>query len=397
MYSQEHRISSANNTARVNRRYQNIEVHFKFDRSDLDLDYMDNKVSLQKFSDKIDSIGISRIDSIVILSQSSPEGVYEYNMILSMNRADTMRKYIMNMHPALDGRLYVYPDGESWSQLRDYVMKDTLMKKSSIDKVVSIIDADLNVAVKKQQIEQLPVYRYLLKTYYPRIRNSVFCIVYYNEIIPKKEAPIFDVEIKTADIAPEYNISAKPILIEPENKNAKLYVKTNALGLGLAVANGAAEIDLANHWSFTVPVYYSSWNYFKSTLKFRTFALQPELRYWLSKDNNGLFTGAHFAWAYYNIAFDGEYRYQDHMGETPAVGGGMSLGYRLPMSRNNRWFIEFSLGAGVYSDHHDKFHNTSLPNDGHLYDTVKTIYWGIDQAAISLSYSFDLKKKGGVL
>lgn len=157
----------------------------------------------------------------------------------------------------------------------------------------------------------------------------------------------------------------------------------------------AAEIDLAKHWSFTLPVYYSAWDYFKTTIKFRTFSVQPEFRYWLSENNDGFFAGAHFGLAYYNFAFDGDYRYQDHNRETPSIGGGLSVGYRLPISRNNRWWVEFSLGAGVYSNHYDKFHNTPRTKDGLMIESIKKTYWGIDQAAVSFSYSFDLKKKGG--
>ncbi len=35
--------------------------------------------------------------------------------------------------------------------------------------------------------------------------------------------------------------------------------------------------------------------------------------------------------AYYNFAFNGKYRYQDHLRQTPALGGGLSIGYRLPL------------------------------------------------------------------
>ena len=30
-----------------------------------------------------------------------------------------------------------------------------------------------------------------------------------------------------------------------------------------------------------------------------------------------------------------------------------------------------------------------------MIESIKKTYWGIDQAAVSFSYSFDLKKKGG--
>ena len=383
------------NSVCINKRCQNIEVHFKFDKYNLDLNYMDNKASLHKLAHKIDSIGVSKIDSIVIVSQSSPEGVYEYNLMLSRNRATTMHKYILNNHPELSERLFVYPDGESWSQLREYVKKDTLMKNSSIEKVISIIDADINIVTKKWRMKQLPVYRYLLRTYYPRIRNSIFCIVYYSEIKLKKIEPVCKMKLKVETVVPDSVIVFKPKNPEVKSWNRKLYLKTNAIGLGMGIANVAAEIDLAKHWSFLLPIYYSAWNYFKSTIKFRTLAVQPEFRYWLKEENEGFFTGAHVGLAYYNFAFDGDYRYQDHNRKTPALGGGVNVGYRLPISKNHRWQVEFSLGAAVYSRHYDKFYNTPNTKDGLMVESIKKTYWGIDQAAVSFSYSFDLKKKGG--
>ena len=356
---------------------------------------MDNKASLQKLAYKIDSIGVSKIDSIVIVSQSSPEGVYEYNLMLSRNRATTMHKYILNNHPELSERLFVYPDGESWSQLREYVKKDTLMKNSSIEKVISIIDADINVGTKKWRMKQLPVYRYLLRTYYPRIRNSIFCIVYYSEIKLKKIEPVCKMKLKVETVVPDSVIVFKPKNPEVKSWNRKLYLKTNAIGLGMGIANVAAEIDLAKHWSFSLPIYYSAWNYFKSTIKFRTLAVQPEFRYWLKEENEGFFTGAHVGLAYYNFAFDGDYRYQDHNRKTPAIGGGVNVGYRLPISKNHHWRVEFSLGAGVYSRHYDKFYNTPNTKDGLMVESIKKTYWGIDQAAVSFSYTFGLKKRGG--
>ncbi len=170
------------------------------------------------------------------------------------------------------------------------------------------------------------------------------------------------------------------------------YIKANALGLGLAIANAAVEIDICRHWSFHLPVYYSAWDYFSSTIKFRTFTVQPEVRYWYSDRNDGWFTGAHFGLAYYNIATDGAYRTQDHDGKSPALGGGIAVGYRLPISRNHRWKMEFSIGAGAYRLHHDKFHNA--PN-GLLASTERKTYIGIDQASVSFCYTFDLKGKGG--
>ena len=175
-----------------------------------------------------------------------------------------------------------------------------------------------------------------------------------------------------------------------KDKSRKLHIKTNLLGLGLGIANVAAEIDLAKHWSFALPIYYSSWDYIKTTIKFRTLALQPEFRYWFSKKNDALFVGAHFGLAYYNFALDGDDCYQDHDGKSPALGGGISMGYRMPISKNDKWHVEFTLGAGAYSLHYDKFYNV---NNGKLIDTYKKTYLGVDHAAVNISYRFDLNKR----
>ena len=207
-------------------------------------------------------------------------------------------------------------------------------------------------------------------------------------------------ELHTGELCqliPYTTVHAENIVIDGIDWRRSLHIKTNMLGLGLAIANIAIEVDLSRHWSFTLPVYYSAWDYFNSRTKFRTLAFQPEFRYWpsASERNNGLFMGAHFGLAYYNIATNGKYRYQDYQRETPAIGGGVSIGYRLPISRSNRWHMEFSVGAGAYSLHYDKFHNTASVNDGLMITSNKKRYIGIDQAALSFSYMLNISRKGG--
>ena len=175
----------------------------------------------------------------------------------------------------------------------------------------------------------------------------------------------------------------------------QISLKTNLLGWGMGISNVAVEFDLAEHWSFHLPVYYSAWNYFKSTIKFRTLATQPEIRYWFSEDNENFFLGAHFGMAYYNLAVGGNYRYQDHNKNTPSLGGGLSVGYRMPVCKSKNWKLEFSLGAGGYSVFCDRFHNTPDVSKGLMVDNLKTTYWGIDNASVSFLYSFGIHKKGG--
>lgn len=225
-----------------------------------------------------------------------------------------------------------------------------------------------------------------------------------DEVTPLPEVtPVSDV--KKAENKPETpetptdvdegDVHEESVPKEMKAWNRHFYLKTNAIGWGMGITNLAFEMDLAKHWSFTLPVYYAAWNYFDSTVKFRTFAVQPEVRYWFSEENQGLFTGAHIGMAYYNVAWGGDYRYQDHNRNTPAIGGGLSVGYRKPLGKSQRWKVEVSLGVGVYPLHYDKFHNTTDSKDGLMVDSQQKTYWGIDQASVSFAYTLDFKRKGG--
>ncbi len=171
----------------------------------------------------------------------------------------------------------------------------------------------------------------------------------------------------------------------------KFSFKSNAIGWGLGMVNGAVEVDLCEHLSLNVPVYWSAWDYFVPTIKFRTFMIQPELRYYFKSNHLGWFLGAHFGMAYYNTAINGLYRIQDHDGKSPALGGGLAFGYRLPLSEDGNWRVEFSLGVGAYAVNYDKFHNMQ---DGLMVENKKTVYIGPDQASITFIYALDLKKGG---
>ncbi|MCF0194686.1 MAG: DUF3575 domain-containing protein [Bacteroidaceae bacterium] len=190
-------------------------------------------------------------------------------------------------------------------------------------------------------------------------------------------------------VAPAHEASlASSTSAEPWQR--KWYLKTNAAVWAFAIANIAGEVDIARHWSISLPLCYSAWDYFSSTVKFRILSFQPEARYWFGEQNDQWFVGAHTGFAYYNIATGGDYRIQDRQRDTPAWGVGICAGYRLPL--NERWKMEFSLGFGVYPVDYDKFINQY---GAMLVYTESKTYVGLDQLNISFAYTFDFKKGGG--
>lgn len=101
--------------------------------------------------------------------------------------------------------------------------------------------------------------------------------------------------------------------------------------------------------------------------------------------------GAHFGVAQYNYALSSsEWRYQDHNGNTPALGGGLSFGWRTPLGKSKHWMMELTAGAGCYRLKYDTFHNEA---NGAMISTTSRTFFGVDNAAVTFIYRFDLKRK----
>lgn len=168
------------------------------------------------------------------------------------------------------------------------------------------------------------------------------------------------------------------------------WLKTNLATYTVLVANIAVETRLSKNLTLSFPIYYGACDYFSSDTKFRVFGTQPELRWWLASGGEyGFFAGVHLSFGWYNFTTSSsKYRIQDHGLNTPALGCGINAGYRLPIlsSLSSRWGLEFSLGVGAIPAKYDRFVN--IPN-GRKVDTVSKTYWGIDNAAVTLTYRFN--------
>ncbi len=393
-------------------RHTEICIDFRVNSTVIDSAYSENAACMQEMLEFLRAIRQDSTINIIEVSfcgAASPEGSYQLNCKLAQGRLSALEKFIRKEVNIPDS-LITYNDSYiPWDYLKSQIEDSELIRK---DEVVAILEEETrlvdyhhpntsidNRIVKLRALDGGKVWSQMNRLFFKQMRKACAVFVTYKKVLPPIQDPVIVPDSiiveSVVESLPDTTAVVKTVVSEVESWTRKLHLKTNALGLGMAIANVAVELDLAKHWSFTLPVYYSAWDYFNSTIKFRTFAVQPELRYWLSEYNDRFFVGTHLGLAYYNFALDGNFRYQDHNRETPAIGGGVSIGYCLPISENNRWRVELSLGAGVYSNHYDKFHNTPSTKDGLMIESIKKTYWGIDQATVSFSYSFDLKKKGG--
>lgn len=184
-------------------------------------------------------------------------------------------------------------------------------------------------------------------------------------------------------------ITAQPeqtVKITPETASSSgryLAVKTNLAAWAGTIINLAADVQVSEHFSVELPVLWCPW-YVSDKHAVKTFTIQPEARYWLSKPGAGHFFGVHAHVGWYSVKWNRD-RYQDT--DRPLLGAGISYGYLLPF--NEHWAGEFTLGAGYANMRYGTYYNM---DNGARIDTRTKNYWGITRIGLSVVYRFNLKK-----
>lgn len=169
----------------------------------------------------------------------------------------------------------------------------------------------------------------------------------------------------------------------PQTSSRYVAVKTNLAAWAGTIMNLAADVQVSEHFSVELPVLWCPW-YVSSEHAIKTFTIQPEARYWLSKPGKGHFFGVHVHVGWFNVKWNRD-RYQDT--DRPLLGAGISYGYLLPF--NEHWAGEFTLGAGYANMRYDTYYNI---DNGARIDTRTKNYWGITRVGLSVVYRFNLKK-----
>ncbi|MGN0230267.1 MAG: DUF3575 domain-containing protein [Muribaculaceae bacterium] len=377
-------------------------LHFRMGSAAIDSTYKDNSLQLKRvmqFAQKVNSAHNIVLSKVTFCGSASPEGNYKFNRRLANERIEALKHVVCAVTQVPDSIITIVDNYIEWDSLKCMVAeapqygkhKEAILNIINQDEQLVPYGSDELIDRRVQELKELDggmVWNRLRNDFFAQMRNA-YAIFVTVSMEPAPE-PIPTLEVK-ADTVIE-TIVAQPEapaeIITPAAEWVRhFYVKTNAVEWVLGISNIAAEVDLAPRFSVSLPISYSGWNYFARTTKFRKLSMYPELRYWLSDDNSGLFTGIHFGMAWYNFAIGGKYRVQDKGAHTPALGGGVTVGYRMPISRCRRWKAEFALGLGIYRLHYDKYINIL---NGALISTERHTYAGPDQVSVSIAYTFDI-------
>lgn len=406
-------------------RQSHFRAHFRIryvvNIPEIDSAYLDNSARLadiRQFLQMVSEDSLMRIASIEFCGTASPEGGYENNVWLSETRLKTFKEFVHQCIDLPDSLIRANVSDIAWSGFRSAVEASDLRWRDEILAVAS--EEGVRVPwFRDRRGRQRTIDHRLLKLHrlhggavWQDIQTPILRDLRYGEAIFEFYRPRLAIPRPyTPDaVLPDLEMAGLELPPPIHRWIPHVRLKTNIVGLGLLMANAAVEADFAPHWSATLPVYYSAINYFKSTVKFRNLTFQPEVRWWPRLHsyagllhNDGFFLGAHAELCYYNFAFDGAYRYQDHRGHTPAIGGGLAVGWRHRIGgERGRWSLEYAVGAGIYPLDYDVFYNTPDVRDGQLADRRRETYIGLDQVAVTLGYRFDrtdairlLRRKGG--
>lgn len=373
-----------------------VGIDFRVGKCIVDSTYRDNAAELARLNDVISQINANpnlHVSHIVLNGYASPEGPQELNSCLSEQRITALEQYIRSRLTVADSVVARHPGSIPWSRLAVAI---STSDDARMGRVMDVLRSDSSVVEyrpgrradrRAYEIQKLPGYRKIYNSVFPGMRRAE-AVISTEETQPE---PVVEPEPEPVP-ADTVTVVPEPVpAVEPPSADAwtrGLYLKTNAVGWALLISNIAIEVDINEHWSATVPVYFSALNYGTRVRKFRTLAVQPEVRWWFAPK---WFAGAHFGYAQYNYALkSSDWRYQDHNGNTPALGGGVSLGWRTPLGKSRHWMLELTAGAGCYRLKYDKFHNEA---NGAMVSTTSRTFFGVDNAAVTVVYRFDLKNR----
>ena len=376
-----------------------VGVDFRVNRVVLDTTYLNNAERLQQVVEFVNFLQSEQpylLQEVSFRGAASPEGSYQLNVSLASRRMRALERFIRSKVSIPDSIVKYDDTYIRWDYLKREVSRSDLPNKEDILRIlneeghlVSYFRGNQvdDRIVKLKQLDNGQTWNELHRRYFQAMREAYVVFELRRQVIHSLQAETAPVQQQSAA---QSQLLRRSTPTSPSALDAyaaswhpKWYINTNALALSMGITSLGAEYAFAKHWSVAVPLMYSGWNYFTETIKFRTLAVQPELRYWFDQDHKNWFIGAHGAVAYYNVAVDGALRYQDKDGERPAYGGGLSFGYRLPFKKNTRWSIDFAIGAGVYSLQYDAFHNVE---NGKFISTHAKTYIGVDNASITLNY-----------
>lgn len=317
-----------------------IPFYFRLDSDVFDPTYKDNQVSLTKIA----ALSVDeriRVDSVVMVATSSPEGTDEYNTSLALRRSRAISVFFKNNFPEFQS----VKDSialHTWGEVAEMVQKDKdVPHREYVLQVLADGKGDLTLPRRLRAIDGGVAYSYIEEHYLSRMRSAANAVVYYRS---QQDTQVQIQYVNCPDKEPVYRF------VTVDAKYPVVALRTNLL---CPLTNIGLELPLGNRWSLAAD-WYTPWvfRYFDKSRKwaFQAQAASVEGRYWFGKKHNSnpdnreyRLTGHSIGMYVYGGKYDLEKNFQGHQGEFYSMG--IDYLYAIPAWKNRiRWEFEVAVG-----------------------------------------------------
>lgn len=358
----------------------------------------DNGVRTTEFFKNLDNLrsmpGVT-ISSVELIGSCSPDGTQEYNDFLGNRRTMLFYERFSKELNYPINKITFRNMSEDWETIARCTAqdRDIALRREAVRIINS---GEPGIIERLQALDYGNTYQKIFDNIFPEVRTTTLRVTFDvvdrdKEVVVEEE--VVEEEIDKISFPPVVRKKVRtPRVREAASGQMAFNLKLNAAGWLLGVPNVAMECSVAPNLSINLPIYYSGVNMNLYTFDFKGLILQPELRFYVP-NTYGFYVGAHAGIAWYNCHRGGDYRYQNSGWDRPTYGGGLNIGYQLPLKKGSGWKVEFGFGAGIYDAKYDIFYNEE--NGPYVARDQYRLYYGFDQGHISFLYSFDFRRKEG--
>lgn len=432
-------------------RTEEFKLHYRFDRTEIDLTYRNNSQTADILKDRL--LNTARIDSIIAYVSSSPDGQYAYNILLARRRAAKAEKFIRQLISEQAGNAQGISDGnakdiavktvvieENWSGFISLIEEDYF--RHDRDKVIEILHREnIGNDARKALLEELDngkTWGYILWKYMPQLRNATVITLKLKPVAPlpkvlqmcakavtdqDRPLAVLDfaepaaaqpaatqptaapkaepaTEYLTPEVTPEQREDTpahQPVKAEQPTAAGQQQVqpltalwalRTNLL---VPALNIGAEFPIGDSWSVSAD-YYFPWIWPSKTNRncFELLGWSVEGRYWFGNDRQPQQRLRGHSVGLYAAGgyYDLEWNYKGQQGEF--ISTGLDYTYAMAICKRKRLNLEFTLAAGYIRSWG---RNYTVPGaNGELYPEPGIVifdYVGPTKAAVSLVVPFE--------
>lgn len=379
-----------------------VILYFRFSKSQIEENYQSNKSELKRLDYLIQGVNKKCIDSIQIISSTSPDGSLSYNELLAKKRSNSIVNYLKWKYPEITfSKLSISERNYRWEDLKAQLEADnSTLYRDEILTVLNYTTNSDNIMSLLKKIDRGKGFNYLSEKYLNSLRNSTSIIFYKKTPGYVNQAEIVEPYFEKRDFQID-SYYKPPIQGSKEGEYTyPLAIKTNLLFDVATALNVELEIPIARQWSVAAEWIFPWWYLKKDKWSMHIMYGNLEARYWF--DNNlrsdyyyklkhkqrnsmqGWFMGVYAGGGIYDLLWK-----EEGVKGNVYLSTGLTGGYVLPLNR--KMAIEFSLGVGYLRTNYERF----VPKRNCLvWQRNESLKWfGPTRAKVSLIWKLSFKKK----